>query len=89
MDRVEIVLKRSGRRWIGRGGGFKVEGADIRELDDRIEREISRSGRFQPGTPVEVYVVCDRNIIPAWIRPYHSHYFNRIISFTVGEENAP
>jgi len=88
MDRVEIVLNRSGQRWIGRGDGFAVEGADIRELDDLIEREIVRSGRFLPGTQVEVFVVCDRSVVPAWMRPYHSHYFNRIISFTVGEGNA-
>lgn len=88
MARVEIILRSDGRRWIGRGGGFAVEGVDLTELEDRIEREIVGSGLFAPGTSVEVSVLCRRDVLPAWIRPYHSHYFNRTISFVVGEGEA-
>lgn len=86
VGRVEIVLKESDNGWIGLGDGFAVQGVDIAELEERIVSVVSGSGRFAPGTRVEVFVACDRGVIPDWMRPYHSHYFNRTISFMVGKE---
>jgi len=83
--RIEVVLELDGGCWRGRGDGVFVEADDASELDDRIARAVAESGRFAPGTPVQVFLACDRSVIPAWMRPYQSHYFNRTISFVVGE----
>jgi hypothetical protein len=85
MADIEIVLEQKGERWIGRGDGFVVEGADMAELDGQLKREITQSRRFPEGAEVTVFMACDRRIIPSWMRPYHSHYFNRAVSFVIKE----
>jgi hypothetical protein len=85
MARLEVILKRDGPRWVACGDGFTVAAAGISEIDEAIRREIVESGRFPAGTAVEVFLACDRGVIPDWMRPYHSHYFNRTISFVVEE----
>lgn len=85
MARMEVILKQKGARWVASGEGFTVEAAAISEIDEAIRREIIGSGRFPAGTEIEVFLACDRGVIPDWMRPYHSHYFNRTISFVVGE----
>ncbi len=83
---VEIVLEQRDGRWIGRGEGLEAEAPDLFELDELLRRGIEASGRFPAGERVEVFQACDRRMIPPWMRPYHSHYFNRTFAFVVGEE---
>jgi hypothetical protein len=85
MARLEVILRQVGARWVACGDGLTVEADGISEIDEAIRRGIAESGRFPAGTKVEVTLACDRGVIPDWMRPYHSHYFNRIISFVVGE----
>jgi hypothetical protein len=85
MARLEVILKQDGARWVARGEDLSVETGDVSEIDEAIRRRVEESGRFPAGTKVEVFLACDRGVIPDWMRPYHSHYFNRTISFVIGQ----
>lgn len=80
---IELILNTSGKSWVARGAGFEVEAESLDELDRGVRELLIASGRFPRGVKVTVLMACDRRVIPAWMRPYQSHYFNRAISFVL------
>lgn len=76
---VELVIGSERGRWVARGAAIAAAGATLAELDEDVRRGLAASGRFAPGARVTVWMGCDPGVIPAWMRPYHAHYFNRIV----------
>lgn len=75
---LELVIGTDGGRWTTRGA-VRAAGDSMAELDEDVRRRLADSGRFAPGTRVTVWMGCAPDVIPAWMRPYHAHYFNRIV----------
>jgi hypothetical protein len=76
---LEVVLMNRGDEWVARGRDFEVSGGCLAELEASLRRKLREIG-FAPRRSVSVLMVCDRRVIPAWMRPYHSHYFNRVVT---------
>ncbi|MBS3758212.1 MAG: DUF5395 family protein [Desulfobacterales bacterium] len=77
----EWCLSISGRQWIARENGLSVSGMTLDELEANIKDALMRSGRYARKKTVTVFMGVDTKTLPAWIRPYQSHYFNRYIRF--------
>ncbi len=60
--------------WIAEGEGIRVSAGSLEELDSRIIEELRKIG---VRGKVEVLYEFDIGTIPAWMRQFHQHYFNR------------
>jgi len=74
---IEMILDHDGSAWLLSGGEVCVRAASLDELDRRVEKamaaELGRAKRLR------IFMACNNEIIPKWIRPYMNHYFNRIL----------
>jgi hypothetical protein len=77
---LDMILTECGEKWVASGEALEASGATLNELDMNLKNLLARSSRYSRGSMVTVIMRCDRRIIPAWMRPYHSHYFNRVVS---------
>ena len=78
---MELILDWDGEAWVATHEDFVVRGATLEELDRTVEERLREDGRFSKGTKVNVLMGCHSKIVPAWMRPYQWHYFNREVSF--------
>jgi len=79
MADLEFVLEFQENRWTAHSGELRACGDSIEELEQNIKAVIGSSGEFPPGKRVAALLLCDARVIPAWMRPYHNHYFNRLM----------
>ena len=77
---LELVIGLAAGTWTARGRFLTASGKSLAALDENIRKEILASGRFEPDSQVVVWMGCDTRMIPAWMRPYQSHYFNRVVT---------
>ena len=80
---IELVLDMKDGNWVARSHEFEIAAEMLDQLEAKVQEYLDASGRFAQSTKITVFMACDRDIIPPWIRPYQSHYFNRIISFVL------
>lgn len=80
---VEIILDQRGRDWIARHEDFVLKADSLAELDEKVRAKLIESRRYPTGSRVSVLMSTDNGLIPDWMRPYQSHYFNRAVSFEV------
>ncbi len=80
---LEFKLSHDGDQWIGRNGDLVVSGETMQLLDNDICRVLRESGQFPCGARVRVFLGFDFDTIPKWLRQYHSHYFNRLVTVTL------
>lgn len=75
---IELVLTHDGDKWVARNGALKATGLTLGDLDDSV-RELLRSDGRLKGSRVAVFMGFDFDTLPAWMRQYASHYFNRTL----------
>lgn len=81
---IDVIVDELGRRWRARGPeGLEAVADTIDDLQELLREQLTASRRFSPGSVVTVNLRCDNRIIPDWMRPYSSHYFNRVVTFEV------
>lgn len=76
---LEMTVSRKDDRWTAKGGDLAASGAVWDELEEDLRRQLAASQRYPAGTRVSVWMGCDANLIPEWMRPYQCHYFNRVV----------
>ncbi len=79
----EWCLSVSGNQWIARENEVSVSGITLDELEANIRNALMQSGRYEKEKTITVFLGVDTKTLPAWIRPYQSHYFNRYMIFTI------
>ena len=80
---IELSLMHDGHDWIGSNNSLVVKGTTLSKLDKELERGLRKSGDYKPGTCVSVFMGFDFDTFPTWLRQYHTHYFNRVLSVTL------
>ena len=80
---IELSLVHDGDVWIGSNNSLVVKGTTLSELDRELERGLRESGDYTLGTCINVFMGYDFDTFPTWLRQYHSHYFNRVLSVTL------
>lgn len=77
----EVVLIHNGHQWFAEDGDISASAITLAELEKNIKTALGMCGRYKKGETVTVLLGVDTRIMPAWIRPYQSHYFNRYVTF--------
>ncbi len=80
---LELNLIHDGEQWVGRHADFTVAAPDLFLLEEKVRQALVGSGRYPGGSRVTVFMGYDFDSFPVWLRQYHSHYFNRFVSFTL------
>ena len=76
---LEFILIEQDNCWVAYNQDFEVRGHDFNELEKNLRSEILQRCNFSAGSKIKVFMTTDDRLIPVWVRPYQSHYFNRII----------
>jgi hypothetical protein len=77
---LELILVHDGRHWVVHNDNLVAKGEEFEALDADLKRVLLESSTFLPGERVTVFMGFDFDTIPTWLRQYHTHYFNRIVT---------
>ena len=77
---VELILIHDGKQWVGHNASLRAQGETLASLDESVRRALRDSGAWPAGTRLTVFMGFDFATIPTWLRQYHNHYFNRLIT---------
>ncbi len=78
---AEFAVVHDGRQWTAHNDELFVSGTTLNELENNLHKELKAFGKFEAGALITVFIGYDPKAIPAWMRPYQSHYFNRYLTF--------
>jgi len=73
--RIDMILDHDGTNWVASRGSLSLSAPTLPELDEKVAKALAG----EPEPPSEVFMCCNNEMIPMWIRPYMNHYFNRIV----------
>lgn len=73
---MHLLLRHEGTVWVAEGEGLRVCGASLDELDRALVKQLRAQGC---DVSREVRMRYAPDALPEWIRPYASHYFDRVI----------
>ncbi len=76
-----MTMVHDGKRWLARNGTIEASGSTLEELDENLKALIISNDKYKHATSVTVFMGFDYSTIPTWIRQYHTHYFNRYVTF--------
>jgi len=76
---MEFVIRHDGQNWIAEHGSFRIIDSTLDGVDAKIGDLLRSNGIVVQGQSLRVFIRYDISTIPAWIRQYSQHYFNRII----------
>lgn len=77
---LSLIISHDGGRWRARGDGVQAEGRTLAELDAHLRAGLRGGGaKRRPGQRVTVFMGFDFDTLPAWLRQYSAHYFNRTV----------
>ena len=74
MTLPEVVLTYAGNRWRARGVGVALEHRDLGALDALLADALAAAGF------AGAHVRFDLDALPVWLRQYHAHYLNYVLS---------
>nr|VFK00801.1 MAG: hypothetical protein BECKH772A_GA0070896_102032 [Candidatus Kentron sp. H]VFK02265.1 MAG: hypothetical protein BECKH772B_GA0070898_102702 [Candidatus Kentron sp. H]VFK04712.1 MAG: hypothetical protein BECKH772C_GA0070978_102012 [Candidatus Kentron sp. H] len=77
---IELRLIHDGERWIARNDRLTAEGEALSDLDSDVRRALQEGGKYPAGSRLTVFMGFDFDTFPTWLRQYHAHYFNRVVS---------
>jgi hypothetical protein len=80
---VELKLVHDGSDWIVTNESYQISGNTFEALDTKLINALRDSGEFSEGSKVTVFMGYDFDTFPTWLRQYHNHYFNRLLSVVV------
>jgi hypothetical protein len=78
---AELVLSYERAHWRARGAGVDVRHAELRGLEQLVEDALAVEGAAR-----RVHVRFDTASLPVWLRQYHTHYCNYVL--TLPERSA-
>lgn len=82
--KMECVLTHDGENWLAESEFFDLSAPTLAQLDDRLRSVLTGRRLVEPGETAEVFMAFDDATLPAWIRAYAQHYFNRIVKLEAG-----
>ncbi|MEX2524119.1 MAG: DUF5395 family protein [Gammaproteobacteria bacterium] len=80
---MDMIVGHNGKEWVATGGGVEVRGCNWEELDRTLQQRLAEQGMLSEGNPVQVCMRFDMDGLPRRLHQYSSHYFNRIVRFSV------
>ena len=80
---VELKLVHDGNEWIVMNDSYHASGHTFEALDSNLINVLRDSGEFSAGSKLTIFMGFDFETFPTWLRQYHTHYFNRLVSVVV------
>ncbi len=77
---LELKLVHDGKDWVVSNDSITAKGVSLSALDDDVKRALRQSGNYPEGTRLIVFMGFDFETFPTWLRQYHTHYFNRLVT---------
>ncbi len=75
-----MSILHDGKNWVVKNGDLEISAPTLEALDDLLRTTMREKGWVRQGERRDIYMFSDNAaMIPAWMRPYSQHYFNRII----------
>ena len=74
---LEMSLIHDGVQWVARDQTLEVRGKTLLELDQALAQCLRERGDFRLASQINVFMGFDYAMMPAWMRQYAYHYFNR------------
>lgn len=72
---IEVMIDHDGCNWVISGNNLRISARDLDDIDRQLE--IVLQPQLAGGKRIDVIMTTNNEIIPEWMRPYMSHYFNR------------
>lgn len=80
---IELRLIHDGNCWFAENDLFKMNAPSLSELENKIKDYLTHEFQKHRGKELSVLMYYDFDSFPKWLRQYHSHYFNRVLTFTL------
>lgn len=81
--RTEMSIVHDGTNWVAENADMEISAPTLEELDGLLRSTMREKGLVKRGECKDVYMFSNNAVmIPAWMRPYSQHYFNRIVKVT-------
>ena len=74
---IEMLLDHDGQNWSVSDAHISVSAASLKELDRKLEEALRP--RLSKEKKLKVFMTSNNEMIPEWMRPFMSHYFNRLL----------
>ncbi len=78
---IELQITHDGNYWFAENNFFKAQACDLLELEEKIKNLLPRLLLKNPGEEIKVSMRYNYAAFPEWLHQYHTHYFNRILTF--------
>ena len=79
---LEFIISHDGSKWLAANKQFALSASTLEGLDLALERRIKEEGLLKKGEKIKIFMAFDNATLPAWIRQYAQHYFNRMVEFS-------
>ncbi len=76
---MEFIIYHNGKDWCLKNEQFSFSSSTLDDLDQQLSAELRRTGIIKKGESKKIVMAYDNSTIPAVIRQYANHYFNRMI----------
>ncbi len=84
---MDLTLSYRGNKWIAHNDKMSFSGTTLDDLDDKIKTFVVKSGLLKNKNMYKVKMYFNNAEIPAWIRQYAQHYFNRVLIIKARRED--
>ena len=74
---IEMVLDHDGSNWLASNEQVRLSAPTLDALDRKVEAALGPELAREQS--LRVFMACNNEVIPMWMRPYMNHYFNRIL----------
>ncbi len=83
---MELTVTYSNNRWIAYDEERSFHGKTLDEVDSKIREFVINSGLLRSRSEYRVRMYFNNAVIPAWMRQYAQHYFNRELVIKAHQE---
>lgn len=81
-NEIELILSHNGKYWIAKNSTIKFSSAELSNLENNIKKTLYVFFKNNKINQLKVFLRYDFDNFPKWLRQYHSHYFNRILTIS-------
>ena len=79
---LELVVSHDGRNWLAANEQFSFRAPTLEGIDAALEQRLKEEGLLKNGERIKILMAFNNATLPAWIRQYSQHYFNRMVELS-------
>ena len=80
---TELQITYDNNYWFAESNFLKLKAKEISDLEDKIKITLTNLLSNEKGKKIKVNMLYNFSTFPKWLHQYHSHYFNRILTFII------